>query len=194
MKKLAILVLLILFSFVSCKRDEVAEPPVSGPSTLSYILEGWANPTTVIVSTPPSTSQVRVRLYDFTGRPISGSPIFFETLWKYTLVKETYDKYGTLTNRETENGGGRADLGNFYGYSAYRAYTDSNGYVDIIYTGPTAEEYNSRVVWSYSYGPPDNKLTDIYMLYINSFYIRARWVSPPSQNMFIYCDIPISLE
>jgi len=194
MKRLTILILLILLPFVSCKRDEVVEPPISGPSTLSYILEGWANPTTVVISTPPHSSQLRVRLYDFTGKPISGAPIFFETLWTWTLVTKTYDQYGNLKGEKKESGGGRADLGNFYGYYTCQAYTDANGYVEITYTGPNAEEYNSRVVWSYSYGPPDNVLTDIYILYINSFYVRAHWMSPPNSNMFIYCDIPIYLE
>lgn len=194
MKRTIIIVLFILSLFVSCKRDEVSEPPISGPSTLSYILEGNANPSTVRVAPNPDTSLIRVRLYDFTGKPISGAPIFFETLWTYTIIKRTYDKYGTLTKEETKTGGGRADLGNFYGAYTNLSITDASGYVNIVYTGPDSYEYNARTVWSYSYGPPDNPSVDIYVLVITSFYIRAHWTSPPSSNMYIFCNIPINLE
>lgn len=195
LKKILIGLLFILLTFVSCKRDEVVEPPISGPSTLSYILEGSANPTTVIVSFERNSTQITVRLYDFTGKPIVGAPIFFETLWTYTLVKQTYDQYGTLTKEEAETGGGRADLGNFYGHYVYQAYTDANGYVNITYNAPDFYEYCDKTLWYYGwYGPPDNPLIDKYILHIDSFYIRARWVSPPNSNMTVYCDIPVNLE
>lgn len=194
LRKFLIFLLFVFLIFVSCKRDEVVEPPISGPSTLSYIIEGSANPTTLRVAPEPDSSTIRVRLYDFTGKPISVAPIFFETLWTYVLIKRTYDQYGTLTKEETETGGGRADLGNFYGGYTNLSYTDANGYVSIVYTGPNSDEYNSRTVWSYTYGPPDNPSTDVYIIYITSFYVRAHWTSPPNSNMQIYCDIPIRLE
>ncbi len=194
MRKLIIILIVMFTLFISCKRDEVVEPPISGPSTLSYILEGSANPTTLRIAPNPDSSLIRVRLYDFTGKPISGAPIFFETIWTYTLIKQTYDKYGTLTKEETSTGGGRADLGNFYGSFTYLAPTDSNGFVNIIYTAPDSEEFNSRTVWSYSYGPPDNPSTDVYIISISSFYIKAHWTSPPNSNMNIFCYIPINFE
>ncbi len=195
MKKLTIFMLLILLPLISCKRDEVAEPPLSGPSTLSYILEGSANPTIVLVGMERNTTQIRVRFYDYTGKPISGAPIYFETLWTYTLVTKTADKYGNVVKEKTETGGGRADFGNFDGYYVKEFYTDANGYVNITYTAPDYEEYCHKTVWySGFYGPPDNPYRDVYILSIDSFFIRARWASPPNSNMQIYCVIPIHLE
>lgn len=194
MKKLAILMLLILLPFVSCKRDEVVEPPISGPSTLSYILEGSANPTTLIITFTPSTSMITVRLHDFTGKPIPGASIFFETLWTWTLVTRTYDKYGALLKKEEEKGGGRANFGNFDGSDTKLSYTDPNGYVNVLYTAPDWYEYSRRTYWVYESGSPDNPRIVENILYITSFYIRAHWMSPPNSKMWIYCDIPLILK
>ncbi len=192
MKNILIPLLTFFLLFVSCKRDEVVEPPISGPSTLSYIIEGKASPSTLLVGSTPNTVQIRVRLYDFSGRPIVGAPIYFETVWKFILLKRTYDQYENLTSEEEEEGSGTADLGNFYGNFKYIAYTDAEGYIHITYTGPDLYEY-CRKTFSY-FVPSDNLSKEEYYYYITSFYVLAKWASPPSPNMSVYSYIPISLK
>ncbi|MGQ9618362.1 MAG: hypothetical protein ACUVUG_05285 [Candidatus Aminicenantia bacterium] len=194
MKKLSIIFLSLFLLFVSCKRDEIVEPPMSSPSTLSYILEGNANLSVLNVSDNPGSANIRVRLYDFSGKPIAGAPIYFETVCTYTLKKITYDTYGNEISRSEEQGSATINLGFFNGNSGhYQAYTDANGYVELIYTAPDPTFYCSQTFSYQIYGPPGNQQKDEYIYNINSFFIRARWASPPNPNMFIYCDIPITL-
>jgi len=118
---LAIVLVLSVFTFYSCKRDAVEEPSPLGPSTFAIVLNLNASPNVLFAGQDQrQMSAVTATLKKFDGSAISNRTVYFEVV----------DGTGT-----------RLDLGYFEGDLAIHSQnTDGSGTVRVNYYGPLSEE------------------------------------------------------
>jgi hypothetical protein len=118
---LAIVLVLSVITFNSCKRNAVEEPDPLGPSTFAIVLNLNASPNVLFAGLlQRQMSAVTATLKKFDGSAVSNRTVFFEVV---------------------DNTGTRLDLGYFEGDMAIHTQnTDGSGTVRVNYYGPLSEE------------------------------------------------------
>jgi hypothetical protein len=118
---LAIVLVLSVFTFYSCKRNAVEEPSLLGPSSIAIVLNLTASPNVLFAGQDQrQVSTITATLKKFDGTAVSNRTIFFEVL----------DDTGT-----------RLDLGFFENDIAIHSRnTDGSGTALVNYYGPLSEE------------------------------------------------------
>jgi len=118
---LAIVLVLSLITFSSCKRNAVEEPSPLGPSTFALILNLNASPNVLFAGLQQrQATAVTATLKKYDGTAVSNRTVFFEVV---------------------DNTGTRIDLGFFEGDMAVHSRsTDGSGTVQVNYYGPLSEE------------------------------------------------------
>ena len=190
------ILLLSLGLITSCTKDGITEPPVSGPSSFSVLLQLSASPNAVFAGlNNRGTTTVTARLKKFNNEPLPNRTIYFEIV---------------------DSAGSKVDYGFFEGNTGVVSKaTDGNGEARLAYYGPLMAEIpadrtiyiRATVAWQgveslYEFAPVDiiresdsislNVLATPDVLYAaatnpkSTITVTAFYVSKPLANYRIY--------
>ena len=121
MKKIILITVLIGVALtMSCKRNDVADPQLFGPSTYNIVIAGTASPSSLYIpkERTPQTSLISVKVTQYDGKAVAGKDVIFQQ-WDATQgVKRGYFDGTLLSVKKT---------------------TDSSGSVSANYTVPITD-------------------------------------------------------
>lgn len=116
---LSLLLLALVFTFTSCRNDEVEVPPLTGPSGHRLFITMQANPDHLVIherNRPKESSTITLQLKNQLGQGVPGENI------KLRIVNVT---------------GGEINIGTL---DKFNVVTDSAGFATATYTAPDASE------------------------------------------------------